>query len=150
MNDSSERQIQDRFVALVRALGLHQPEGTPCGQPVSISEAHTLMELARGARLSQKELAARLRLEKSTISRLAANLERRAWLTRTPDTHDGRVMWLQLTAAGRQAAERLAATRADLFTRILSRIPDAERGAVLAALDLLVQAIDESNQRVEE
>jgi len=61
-------QFQDSMIALIRALGLHQPDQTPCGQPVAIAEAHTLLELSGEPGLSQNGLAARLRLEKSSVS----------------------------------------------------------------------------------
>ena len=54
---------------LVRSLGLHKPDETPCGQPVSVAEAHALLEIAREPGISQNGLAGRLKLEKSTVSR---------------------------------------------------------------------------------
>ena len=33
---------------MVRALGLHKPDETPCGQPVAVAGAHALMELLGG------------------------------------------------------------------------------------------------------
>ena len=70
------------MVSLVRALGLHRPDQTPCGQPVAVAEAHAVLELSREPGLSQNSLAARLRLEKSTVSRIVTLLERRGWVGR--------------------------------------------------------------------
>jgi DNA-binding MarR family transcriptional regulator len=72
---NAELGLQEQLVALIRAFGLHRPDQTPCGQPVAVAEAHALMELAQGAPLSQNDLAARLQLEKSTVSRLVGILE---------------------------------------------------------------------------
>src|SRR5438046_1527168 len=96
----AERALQDQFIALIRAFGLHRPEQTPCGEPVAVAEAHALLELSLAEPLSQNDLAGRLRLEKSTISRQVTLLERRAWITRTRAPHDGRVIELRLTDAG--------------------------------------------------
>ena len=141
---SGEQKLQEQMVALVRAFGLHQPDRTPCGQPVAVSEAHALMELTREAPLSPTELAARLRLEKSTVSRLVTRLEERGWLRREPDPRDGRALRLRLTRAGQQASERLAAARAEKFARVFAEIPRAEQEAVLSALEVLVRAMKES------
>ena len=42
-------QLQSAFIGVVRALGLLRPDTTPCGQQMSITEAHALGDLyARG------------------------------------------------------------------------------------------------------
>ena len=142
MADSPD--LQGQLIALIRAFGLHRPEQTPCGQPVTVAEAHALMELTEGQLLSQNELAMRLSLEKSTVSRLVKILERRGWLGRSRSNADRRVMQLMLTKAGRQAADKLATARRDKFDRVLSTIPEDQRKTVIDSLKVLVEAIHES------
>ncbi|GAA3446641.1 hypothetical protein Pve01_40010 [Planomonospora venezuelensis] len=127
----------------VRAFGLHQPDQTPCGQPVPTSEAHALGELARGGALRQSLLAHRLRLEKSTTSRLVTQLINRGWAERAPAPDDGRGVLVRLTPHGAEAAARLAAARAERFSAVLDRIPEGERADVLRALTVLTEAMDE-------
>jgi DNA-binding MarR family transcriptional regulator len=129
------------MVGLVRALGLHRPGQTPCGQAVAVAEAHALLELSREPGLSQNGLAARLRLEKSTVSRIVTLLERRGWIERKRDKSDTRIVHVHLTRDGRDAAANLAASRQAKFAHIFSAIPRKERAPVLAALDLLSQLI---------
>lgn len=138
---SGGRRLQERVIPFVRAYGLHQPDRTPCGQPVSISEAHALLELDRDAPLTQKELGARLRLEKSTVTRLVSQLEERRWLRRERHLVDGRMVRLWLTDPGQQAATQLATARAAMFARLMGAIPAAEQAGVLHALDVLVEAL---------
>jgi len=133
------------MTAFVRAFGLHRPEETPCGQPISTSEAHALIELLGDAPLSQKALGARLRLEKSTVSRLVARLEERAWVRREPHPRDGRSVQLCLTAQGRQATERLATARTAKFNELFAAIAEEERAAVLHALTTLTRALEEAS-----
>lgn len=128
-------------MALVRAFGLHRPDETPCGQPVPISEAHALAELARGEMLSQNELGARLRLEKSTVSRLVSQLAARGWLERERDPGDGRAVCLRLTKRGADVAGEIAQARRGKFAVVLERIPADERDEVLRALDVLIEAM---------
>src|SRR5688572_10997850 len=115
--------LQSQITAFVRAFGLHQPDRTPCGEPVPVSEAHALGELDRDGPLTQQALAARLRLEKSTISRLVGQLTDRGWVRRLKQPGDARLVWLELTGAGRTAAQQLAAARAARFARLLDHIP---------------------------
>ncbi len=136
--------FQERMIGLIRAFGLHRPDQTPCGQPVAVAEAHALMELTRQEPLLQKELASRLRLEKSTVSRLVKALEEeRGWIGRARSPRDGRAMELRLTEAGKRAAAGLAEARRAKFARVLEAIPEEERASVMRALGVLEEAMDE-------
>jgi DNA-binding MarR family transcriptional regulator len=137
-------EFQDAMVALIRTLGLHQPDRTPCGQPVSVAEAHAVLELSRNPGLSQNGLAARLRLEKSSVSRIVTALEKRGWVKRTRNAADSRIVHVHLTDDGRNAAANLAASRQAKFDRIFAAIPAGERDAVLKSLDTLLQVIHET------
>ena len=141
---ASAIELQERLVAFTRAFGLHQPDQTPCGEPVPVSEAHALIELARVEALGQVELGRRLQLEKSSVSRLVAQLIRRAWVERLADQRDGRVSLLRLTPGGQQAAMQLAQARAAKVARLLNDIPEHERDAVLHALDVLTEALHDN------
>jgi DNA-binding MarR family transcriptional regulator len=138
--DGDAVELQNRISAFVRAFGLHQPDRTPCGEPVPVSEAHAVAELDRDGPMSQSELAQRLRLEKSTVSRLVTNLTARGWVRRDKRAGDGRLVWLELTGSGSRAAGELAVARAARFAELLRNIPDDRRVAVIDALSLLVDA----------
>jgi DNA-binding MarR family transcriptional regulator len=134
---------QDALMRFVRDFGLHRPDRTPCGQPLPVSEAHAMVEIARDGRLRQVELTRRLRLEKSTVSRLVANLEHRGWVRRQAAGDDGRGVLLELTEAGVTAAARQAEARRDRLTALLGRIPHDQRASVVLALQTLAEAADE-------
>jgi DNA-binding MarR family transcriptional regulator len=140
---SDAMDLQEAVARFVRAFGLHQPDRTPCGTPVPISEAHALGELAREGELRQVELVHRLRLEKSTTSRIVAQLVQRGWAERASAPGDGRGVLVRLTPEGHQAAERLAAARQARFGAALDRIPAEDRETVLHAFTLLTEAVDE-------
>jgi len=135
--------LQEQVMMFVRAFGLHRPDETPCGQRVSVAEAHALVELSRDEPLSQNALCERLQLVKSTVSRVVDLLERRGWVERHKDPRDGRAVALRLTDAGRQAARNLADARKRKFSGMLERIPLDERPHVLQALKTLVEVLHE-------
>jgi DNA-binding MarR family transcriptional regulator len=139
----TDLEFQERMIGLIRAFGLHKPDVTPCGQPVAVADAHALMELTREEPLLQKDLASRLRLEKSTVSRLVKTLEERGWIGRKKSPHDWRAIELRLTEAGRQIAARLAETRRAKFAQVLEAIPGKERASVMQALGVLEEAMNE-------
>jgi DNA-binding MarR family transcriptional regulator len=136
--------FQDSMIGIIRALGLHKPDTTPCGQPLSVGEAQALLAIAREPGISQNGLAQRLDLDKSTVSRLVGMLERRSWIERVRDRNDSRFYHLRLTAAGTKANANLASSRRAKFERIFQAIPRARRTAVAASLSALMEAIDES------
>ena len=136
--------FQDSMVALIRSLGLHKPDTTPCGQPLSVGEAQALLEIGREPGLTQNGLAQRLDLDKSTVSRLVGMLERRSWIERIRRRDDSRFYHLRLTAAGTKANANLARSRRAKFERIFQAIPRAQRAAVASSLAALMEAIDET------
>ena len=78
-----EREMfQEALMSVVRGLGLHRPDATPCGFPVSLAEACAMVALQRSEPMPQRELAQLLNLDKSTVSRLVADLEGRGWIQR--------------------------------------------------------------------
>jgi DNA-binding MarR family transcriptional regulator len=142
---SSEEQAGElqRLVArFVRDFGLHQPDRTPCGQPIPVSEAYALTELARHGELRQRDLVELVKLQKSTTSRLVDQLARRGWVERTDPPDDGRGVLLRITEDGQRAADQLAGARQQRMAEILRHIPETERIAVLRSLAVLVEAVD--------
>jgi len=130
------------FVGLIHAFGVLRTDATPCGQPMSVSTAHAICELAAHGPLSQTELADRLGLESSSISRLVDQLTRKNWAIRAPDPdrNDKRIRLVHLTEPGRQAAELVSAARAERFGQLLDAIEESKRPQVLEALYLLKDA----------
>jgi DNA-binding MarR family transcriptional regulator len=141
---AGEGELQEAIGRFVRAFGLHQPDRTPCGRPIPVSEAHAISELAREGELRQNELVHRLRLEKSTTSRIVGQFVARGWAERAPAPGDGRGVLIRLTPAGRRAADELAVARRSKFSAVLNRVPEDQRVDVLRALEILTEAVDET------
>ncbi len=144
MSKSGE-SFQELLVELTRAFGWHRPAETPCGRPVPVSEAHALLELSRGEPLTHKELGIQLKLRKSSVSHVVANLLGRGWVERSRNKDDGRAMDVSLTPSGREAARSLAEARQGKMQGILSRIPANERSAVMDSLHTLIGAMHETD-----
>jgi DNA-binding MarR family transcriptional regulator len=132
--------LEANLVGFVRAFGLLTGDATPCGEPIPVSEAHAITELARSEPLSQRELGERLALTKGTVSRIVGLLEGRGWVRREPSETDARSVQVRLTPAGRAAAKRLAARRRQKLASMLDALPSTERRHVIDALALLAKA----------
>ena len=118
---------------LVRAGGLLESHDHS-GLRLSLSEVFALAELADAGTLSQQELADRLGLEKSTVSRLVRQLEKRKWIKRASSAPDRRIIHIQLTPSGQAAAQRLADARHSKFDDLLAALPKAKRASILEAM----------------
>jgi DNA-binding MarR family transcriptional regulator len=119
------------------------PSGTgPSGFPaVSGSEARALIELVSARGIAQGELAGLLGLEKSTVSRLAAGLERKGWIRRGRDEDNQRYVRLYLTPEGRTVATRVWDAWHSRQERILAALSDEERAGLSAGLRGLVRGL---------
>ena len=71
---------------------------------VEASEARALIELVTARGIAQGQLGTLLGLEKSTVSRLAAGLERKGWIGRGRDEANQRYVRLYLTPEGSRVA----------------------------------------------
>jgi DNA-binding MarR family transcriptional regulator len=140
--DSAEAtRLHELLMEVVRAAGLLQPDRTVAGHQVSLSQAFALHELDTGPPLSQRDLAERLRLEKSSVSRLAAEMERNGLLVRERDPENLRQYRLRLTDRGRAIHARMAATFHKQYECWVAAMTHSERAALLKGLPALVRVI---------
>lgn len=106
-------------------------------------EWRTLSGLGERGTMTATELGEQSAMHKTKVSRAVAELERRRWLTRTPDENDRRVEHLALTKAG-LAAYREMVPLAKAFEReLLGRLGVEERMAVVEGVAALEKALEE-------
>jgi DNA-binding MarR family transcriptional regulator len=108
---------------------------------VSGSEARALIELMSARGIAQGELAGLLGLDKSTVSRLAAGLERKGWIRRGRDQGNQRYVRLYLTADGGAVATRVLQAWHSRQARILAALSEDERAGLSAGLRGLVRGL---------
>jgi DNA-binding MarR family transcriptional regulator len=120
---------------------LPEGEAVSAKPPLSGSEARALIELLAARGIAQGELARLLGLEKSTVSRLAAGLERKGWIRRGRDEGNQRYVRLYLTAEGGVVATRVWNAWRSRQDRILAALSAEERAGLAAGLRGLVRAL---------
>src|SRR5258708_39588169 len=89
---------------------------------------HHLAE-APGGRLRRVDLARRLALTPSGVTRLLGPLERRGIVTRQEDGHDARATYAVLTPSGKALVKNATATIAVIAESILGSLNDRDRTA---------------------
>jgi DNA-binding MarR family transcriptional regulator len=121
-----------------------RPPGDPPEPPIpalSASEARALIELVAARGIAQGQLGTLLGLEKSTVSRLAAGLERKGWVRRGRDEVNQRYIRLYLTPEGSRVAARVWSAWQTRQARILARLTAEERAGLASGLRGLVRGL---------
>jgi DNA-binding MarR family transcriptional regulator len=108
---------------------------------LSPSEARALIELVSARGIAQGELATLLGLDKSTVSRLAAGLERKGWIRRGRDEGNQRYVRLYLTPQGGEMAARVWQAWQSRQARMLAALSADERAGLSAGLGGLVRVL---------
>jgi DNA-binding MarR family transcriptional regulator len=141
VGSSTPERLHHLMMEFIRAAGLLLLDETTPGQPVSLSQAFAIHELDTDLPLSQRELAERLRLEKSTVSRLAGELERKGLLVRERDPGNKRLYRLRLTDAGRAVHARMSLNFHEHYVQWVADMSKTERDALIDGLTAFVRVM---------
>jgi len=129
-----------RMSDLVRRLQLAEREAKS-HLDLTLPQSHAIHALMDAGSLRMQELAASLGLAQSTVTRLVAPLKRMGLLDRRPDRNDGRATRAFLTEKGTNVVDQLEKADRDLYQRLLARLPETRRAEVIAAIELLHEAV---------
>lgn len=89
------------------------------------------------------DLAKVLDYDAGAVTRLVDRLEAKGLVTRSRSTDDRRVVYLDLTEEGRNAADRVPLVIADLLNRALRGFTQAEHDALLSLLRRVASNLEE-------
>ncbi len=109
---------------------------------VTASQGYALLAFPSGSFTSMNELSRALGLANSTMTRMVEHLVTKGLVQRWQDEQDRRVVRVSLTAEGQQLQRDLVEARRELQQRILEEIREAERPAILGALEKLNAAVE--------
>jgi DNA-binding MarR family transcriptional regulator len=117
--------------------------------PLDRAAVALLRQIADSEPLRPSELAARLGVEGSHVTRQAQRLEKAGYVTRVPDPDDHRAQHVQLTPAGQEAVDRIREASYRGMQMALAHWSPGELHQLATLFqrmvgDLLVQAEDEA------
>ncbi|GAB3225226.1 hypothetical protein GCM10027447_14440 [Glycomyces halotolerans] len=144
---SGSHELHHLLMDLVRTAGLALMERVAPDHAVSLSQVFALHELDHDDGLSQRELAQRLGLEKSTVSRLVSDLEADGLLVRDRDPDNRRLYRLQITDPGRRLHRQIAASLHERYLEWEAAMTPAEREGLAAGLPALLRAMHCDRER---
>lgn len=99
-----------------------------------------LLGVLRDREPTMNELAARLELDKSSVTGLVDRAERRGLVTRVASTLDGRAVLVRLTDAGRSLVSEVAAHFATEVAQTLDLLPSTDAAALARVVSRLLVA----------
>jgi DNA-binding MarR family transcriptional regulator len=134
--DSEAELLETLLASVMRLVSVHldTPVSDVAATPLSAAEGSLLVELHAVGAVTQQQMADRLSVDKSRVSRLCAALERKDLLARERDVSDRRNLRLCLTGSGVQAAARLRQAWRGYHDRMLAAMTANERRALLVGL----------------
>lgn len=137
------RRLRDSMVWLVRGFTLYDPRKAYPGFYLSPQQSYVLSVVHDSGPVSPGEVARRLRLEKSHVTKIVNSLVKIGAVEKQRDPRDRRRQILSATPRGREIYAELEQLSMESYTKLMEKIPASERQKVVEAAELMLQAIEE-------
>jgi len=111
-----------------------------CCAHVTLAQCLVLLEIDESGQLTMSQLASRLRLDVSTLSRTIEALVQRGVVERLRQDQDRRVIHIRLTSEGHAVCRSIHKEQDGLYVRIFESIPPSRRQTVIKNFEILTQA----------
>ncbi|MBD0383841.1 MarR family transcriptional regulator [Paenibacillus sedimenti] len=149
MNREEILDLRHNVQKFIRLFGLLEQNVTPCGFNLSPSQVFSLQELEDGI-LTIGELADRLFLERSTVSRLIDTLVKGGFVNRNLNEENRREVLVSLTDKGRRSLEKVHEQSIQYYRSILDELLEDEQFQVLNGFKLFTNALAKGRGKTNE
>ena len=113
-----------------------------CCNQVSLPQCHALLEIEEQPEISLKELADKLSLEKSTVSRTVDGLVKKGFLNRETPSENRRLIKLNLTETGSSTCESINWNNENYISEILSSFNRTEQSEFIRLFGKLTEKMN--------
>jgi DNA-binding MarR family transcriptional regulator len=137
VNTSEIRRFRSYLRQFERVTHLHLKT---CCAGVTLAQCLVLLEVEEHGRPTVGQLASRLRLDDSTLSRTIEGLVKKGLLKRQRDTADRRVVWTRLTPEGKAVCRSIHKDNDAWCRRVFRNVPSSKRATVIRNFEIVVQA----------
>jgi len=134
-------EIRQFRSALRRFERLSNAQLKNCCADVTLAQCIVLLEIDEGGQPTMSQLASRLRLDNSTLSRTIEGLVQRSLVERLREDQDRRVVRIRLTREGDAVCRSIHEQNDEHYLRVFDKIPKSRRGTVVKNFETLVQAL---------
>ncbi len=139
-----ESKVIDQFRAklreIERAVWMQtKSEALCCG--VTMPQCHAILEIGKAGELNLKDLAARLGLDNSTLSRTVESLVQDALADRSPSKEDRRATVIRLNEKGRSALDRINSTWNQICRDMFRSIPREKHQQLIESVSIVAELL---------
>jgi|WetSurMetagenome_2_1015567.scaffolds.fasta_scaffold1040266_1 DNA-binding MarR family transcriptional regulator len=128
-----------------REIGIQNSSNCCCG--VTLSQCHTLLELEKEDNISLKDLAVRLYLDKSTLSRIIEDLVNLGFVDREIPKTNRRSILIKLTKQGASVCKRINYSNNSYFQGVLESLSKEQLQIFLVSFKIIVSKMIEENNK---
>ncbi|XEC95228.1 MarR family winged helix-turn-helix transcriptional regulator [Paenibacillus tarimensis] len=146
MEVSSLLELRGYVQLFIKRFGLLEQTVTPCGYSLSLSQVFALQELEK-ATLTLTELAEKLQLERSSVSRLVDQLVKGGFVHREPNEQNRREVKLSLSDKGERSIINVREQSIRYYSTLLDEVSEEERRQVVAGFRIFADALLKAKQR---
>ncbi|WNQ12182.1 MarR family transcriptional regulator [Paenibacillus aurantius] len=140
MKDEYYFELRSSVQNFVKLFGLLETNATPCGYPLSVSQVYALQELESN-QLSITELASKLELERSSVSRLVDDLVKGGFVNRDINAANRREVILYLSEKGNKSIQQVRQRSVDFFRSLVEEFSDEDKELILGGFNKLTLAL---------
>jgi DNA-binding MarR family transcriptional regulator len=134
-------QFRAKLRQIERAVWLQtKSEALCCG--VSMAQCHAILEIGAAGGLNLKDLAARLGLDASTLSRTVESLVQDGLAERTPSAADRRATVIRLNPKGQAARKRINTTWNRLCRDMFQGIPREKHDQLIESVSIIAELLN--------
>ena len=132
--------MRNAIKIFMRSLGVLEGKKTFC-YDCTYAQCHVIWETAQENKISVNELAARLNISKSAVSRTVDDLVNKGLLERKPNPNDRRYVDIELTEKGQQTFREIEQNSRRYFEAVLEIIPENKRAITLKGIQTFSTAL---------
>ena len=132
--------MRNAIKLFMRSLGVLEGKKTFCYN-CTYAQCHVIWETAQESKISVNELATRLNISKSAVSRTVDDLVNKGYLERKPNPKDRRYVDIELTEKGQKTFQEIELSSRRYFETILENIPENKRAATLEGIQTFSTAL---------
>ena len=132
-----------RFRASLRLFerAIERINQSNCCLGINVPQCHTIMEIGLADALSVNELAEKMNLDKSTVSRQVEKLVQEDIINRITSPKDRRRVHISLTSKGKQMYKTMNQSMNEQFQTAFQKIPEKELGTFLKVFNQITRSL---------
>jgi DNA-binding MarR family transcriptional regulator len=151
MTIKREDLLELRFTVqkFIRLFGLLEQNVTPCGFDLSPSQVFALQELEEKT-LTIGEIAEKLWLDRSTVSRMIDNLVKGGFVHRVLNEENRREVLVSLTDKGLRSLIQVREQSLDFYQSIMEQASENDQHHIQKGFSLFVDALSKKRWKTDE